>query len=73
MLCIIIVLSVYLAMDLQHIFKCKGTFVGHSVRNYLPFLANSFLNLQGPVWALCVINDLLFSGSSDNTIKVNII
>ncbi|XP_019850390.1 PREDICTED: E3 ubiquitin-protein ligase TRAF7-like [Amphimedon queenslandica] len=41
-------------MDLQHIFKCKGTFVGHS----------------GPVWALCVINDLLFSGSSDNTIKV---
>lgn len=41
-------------MDLQHIYKCKGTFVGHS----------------GPVWALCVIGNLLFSGSSDNTIKV---
>jgi E3 ubiquitin-protein ligase TRAF7 len=41
-------------MDLQHIFKCKGTFVGHN----------------GPVWALCIINELLFSGSSDNTIKV---
>ncbi|KJE94942.1 tnf receptor-associated factor 7 [Capsaspora owczarzaki ATCC 30864] len=35
-------------------FKCKGTFVGH----------------QGPVWALVVYKDLLFSGSSDETIKV---
>ncbi|KAI1233620.1 hypothetical protein IHE44_0004056, partial [Lamprotornis superbus] len=42
--------------DPQQIFKCKGTFVGH----------------QGPVWCLCVysIGDLLFSGSSDKTIKV---
>lgn len=37
-----------------HMFKCKGTFVGH----------------QGPVWALTVHGDLLFSGSSDETIKV---
>ena len=35
-------------------FKCKGTFVGH----------------QGPVWALAVYGDLLFTGSSDETIKV---
>nr|XP_014335565.1 PREDICTED: E3 ubiquitin-protein ligase TRAF7 [Bos mutus] len=42
--------------DPQQIFKCKGTFVGH----------------QGPVWCLCVysMGDLLFSGSSDKTIKV---
>uniref|UniRef100_UPI00358EDF87 E3 ubiquitin-protein ligase TRAF7-like isoform X1 n=2 Tax=Myxine glutinosa TaxID=7769 RepID=UPI00358EDF87 len=42
--------------DPQQIFKCKGTFVGH----------------QGPVWCLCVhlAGDLLFSGSSDKTIKV---
>uniref|UniRef100_A0A673A6Z7 TNF receptor-associated factor 7 n=1 Tax=Sphaeramia orbicularis TaxID=375764 RepID=A0A673A6Z7_9TELE len=41
--------------DPQQIFKCKGTFVGH----------------QGPVWCLCVYStgDLLFSGSSDKTIK----
>ena len=45
-----------LAYDPQQIFKCKGTFVGH----------------QGPVWCLCVYStgDLLFSGSSDKTIKV---
>uniref|UniRef100_A0A803TB41 TNF receptor associated factor 7 n=1 Tax=Anolis carolinensis TaxID=28377 RepID=A0A803TB41_ANOCA len=45
-----------LSYDPQQIFKCKGTFVGH----------------QGPVWCLCVysIGDLLFSGSSDKTIKV---
>lgn len=45
-----------IAYDPQQIFKCKGTFVGH----------------QGPVWCLCVysIGDLLFSGSSDKTIKV---
>lgn len=44
------------AYDPQQIFKCKGTFVGH----------------QGPVWCLCVYStgDLLFSGSSDKTIKV---
>lgn len=41
-------------MDSQHLFKCKGTFVGHA----------------GPVWALCVSGDKLFSASSDNTIKV---
>ena len=35
-------------------FKCKGTFVGH----------------QGPIWALAVHGDLLFTGSSDETIKV---
>ncbi|XP_045571926.1 E3 ubiquitin-protein ligase TRAF7 [Salmo salar] len=41
--------------DPQQIFKCKGTFVGH----------------QGPVWCLCAsTGDLLFSGSSDKTIKV---
>lgn len=46
------------AYDPQQIFKCKGTFVGH----------------QGPVWCLCVysMGDLLFSGSSDKTIKVGI-
>uniref|UniRef100_A0A803T3S5 TNF receptor associated factor 7 n=1 Tax=Anolis carolinensis TaxID=28377 RepID=A0A803T3S5_ANOCA len=49
-------LSPFAAYDPQQIFKCKGTFVGH----------------QGPVWCLCVysIGDLLFSGSSDKTIKV---
>nr|XP_006823995.1 PREDICTED: E3 ubiquitin-protein ligase TRAF7-like [Saccoglossus kowalevskii] len=40
--------------DTQPVIKCKGTFVGH----------------QGPVWCLCVHGDLLFSGSSDKTIKV---
>ncbi|XP_020916400.1 E3 ubiquitin-protein ligase TRAF7 isoform X2 [Exaiptasia diaphana] len=40
--------------DVQPLFKCKGTFVGHT----------------GPVWALCVYGDLLFSGSSDKSIKV---
>ena len=25
---------------------------------------------QGPIWALCKCGDFLFSGSSDNTIKV---
>ncbi|XP_001640067.2 E3 ubiquitin-protein ligase TRAF7 [Nematostella vectensis] len=40
--------------DIQPLFKCKGTFVGHT----------------GPVWALCVHGELLFSGSSDKTIKV---
>jgi E3 ubiquitin-protein ligase TRAF7 len=38
----------------SHTFKCIGTFVGH----------------QGPVWALAVHGDMLFSGSSDETIKV---
>ncbi len=37
-----------------HTYKCKGTFVGH----------------QGPVWALTAYGDFLFSGSSDETIKV---
>lgn len=48
--------SISAAYDPQQIFKCKGTFVGH----------------QGPVWCLCVysMGDLLFSGSSDKTIKV---
>jgi E3 ubiquitin-protein ligase TRAF7 len=41
-------------MDTHHLFKCKGTFVGHA----------------GPVWALCIAGDMLFSASSDNTIKV---
>nr|XP_039272033.1 E3 ubiquitin-protein ligase TRAF7-like [Styela clava] len=40
--------------DPQQIFKCKGTFVGHT----------------GPVWCLFVHGDLLFSGSSDKNIKV---
>jgi len=40
--------------DPQQIFKCKGTFVGHS----------------GPVWCLCAHGDYLFSGSSDKQIKV---
>lgn len=46
----------FAAYDPQQIFKCKGTFVGH----------------QGPVWCLCVYStgDLLFSGSSDKSIKV---
>ncbi|CAB1350395.1 unnamed protein product [Coregonus sp. 'balchen'] len=49
-------LELKFAYDPQQIFKCKGTFVGH----------------QGPVWCLCVYStgDLLFSGSSDKTIKV---
>ena len=42
------------AYDPQQIFKCKGTFVGHT----------------GPVWCLCVHGDYLFSGSSDKQIKV---
>ncbi len=41
-------------MGQTHTFKCKGTFVGH----------------QGPVWALTAYGDYLFSGSSDETIKV---
>ena len=41
------------AFDPHQIFKCKGTFVGHT----------------GPVWCLCVHQDYLFSGSSDKTIK----
>eukprot|EP01121_Diplochlamys_sp_Union-15-3_P022227 TRINITY_DN9397_c0_g2_i3.p1 TRINITY_DN9397_c0_g2~~TRINITY_DN9397_c0_g2_i3.p1 ORF type:complete len:451 (+),score=42.47 TRINITY_DN9397_c0_g2_i3:445-1797(+) len=36
------------------VLKCKGTIEGH----------------QGPVWALAVGNGLLFSASSDNTVKV---
>eukprot|EP00794_Sanderia_malayensis_P008900 gene8900-9851_t len=40
--------------DVQPTLKCKGTFVGH----------------QGPVWSLAVFGYYLFSGSSDNTIKV---
>ena len=42
------------AFDVQSVLKCKGTFVGH----------------KGPVWSLCVFSSLLFSGSSDNSIKV---
>lgn len=42
------------AFDVQSVLKCKGTFAGH----------------QGPVWSLCVFSSLLFSGSSDNSIKV---
>ncbi|KAL6069545.1 E3 ubiquitin-protein ligase traf7 [Balamuthia mandrillaris] len=37
-----------------HIFKCKGTFMGH----------------EGPVWSLAVTPTLLISGSSDQTIRV---
>lgn len=44
----------YEIIGASHMFKCKGTFVGH----------------QGPVWALACHADLLFSGSSDETIKV---
>ncbi|EDV28456.1 uncharacterized protein TRIADDRAFT_19665, partial [Trichoplax adhaerens] len=40
--------------EVQTMFKCQGTFVGH----------------QGPVWALGVHADFLFSASSDKTIKV---
>jgi len=40
--------------DLQnHKFKCVGTYVGHT----------------GPVWALALKGDMIFSGSSDLTIK----
>lgn len=42
------------AFDVQSVLKCKGTFVGH----------------HGPVWSLCVFSSFLFSGSSDNSIKV---
>eukprot|EP01147_Barroeca_monosierra_P007295 gene7295-495_t len=38
----------------SHKYKCQGTFVGH----------------QGPVWGLAAHGDLLFSGSSDETVKV---
>jgi len=38
----------------NHVYKCKGTFVGHS----------------GPVWSMASTGDLLFSASSDETIKV---
>lgn len=40
--------------DPLQVIKCKGTLVGHS----------------GPVWCLYVHQELLFSGSSDMTIKV---
>ncbi|CAC5419906.1 TRAF7 [Mytilus coruscus] len=40
--------------DPQQVIRCRGTFVGH----------------QGPVWCLCMSGDLLFSGSSDKTVKV---
>ena len=40
----------------QHIFKCKGTFVGH----------------EGPIWSMASSGDLLISGSGDHSIKVNI-
>ena len=33
-------------------------------------LLSSLSYIQGPVWALCVSGDMLFSASSDNTIKV---
>jgi E3 ubiquitin-protein ligase TRAF7 len=42
------------SIELQHLFKCHGTFVGH----------------KGPIWSLCMAEDLLFSASSDYTIKV---
>jgi len=38
----------------NHKFKCVGTYVGHT----------------GPVWALVLKGDMIFSGSSDQTIKV---
>ncbi|XP_065899711.1 E3 ubiquitin-protein ligase TRAF7-like [Dysidea avara] len=41
-------------LDNQHLYRCKGTFVGH----------------DGPIWALVLAGEFLFSGSSDNTIKV---
>ena len=53
--CYLLTVIVCVAFDPQQIFKCKGTFVGHS----------------GPVWCLCVHQDYLFSGSSDKTIKVS--
>ena len=31
---------------------------------------HSLIHLQGPVWSMCTIGDLLFSASSDSTIKV---
>ena len=40
--------------DPEPIIKCKGTCVGHT----------------GPVWCLAANNDFLFSGSSDNHVKV---
>lgn len=42
------------AATTSHVFKCIGTFVGH----------------QGPVWALAVHGNVIFSGSSDETVKV---
>jgi E3 ubiquitin-protein ligase TRAF7 len=41
-------------MDSQHLYKCKGTFVGH----------------EGPVWTLYVQGETVCTGSSDNTIKI---
>ena len=41
-------------MSQTHMYKCQGTFVGH----------------QGPVWALAAHGEHLYSGSSDETIKV---
>lgn len=40
--------------DPEPIIKCKGTCVGH----------------DGPVWCLAINNEYLFSGSSDNHVKV---
>ena len=119
--------SFALAMDSHHLFKCKGTFVGHAVstcvhthtRTHTHTHTHTHTNMrlqahthkhahtsththlywermegwskhpryfstccnccncvllllyQGPVWALCISGDLLFSASSDNTIKVS--
>lgn len=72
-------------MDSHHLFKCRGTFVGHAVRHSLitqliwswlsaiTNLSSLISHVQGPVWALCVSGDMLFSASSDNTIKVHCI
>lgn len=66
-------LYVDLPLDLDlvsstHLYKCKGTFVGHQV--IVQVLLSLLMAYKGPVWALAVHTDVLFSGSSDETIKV---
>ena len=59
------------ASGIPHTIRCMGTFVGHQVSFLMmQYPVKAQVILQGPVWALTCTNDLLFSGSTDETIKV---
>ena len=59
-------------LDMLYVTPYTHCLVFHQQYSHLSFdLSLSLpLSLQGPVWALCVSGDMLFSASSDNTIKV---